>query len=146
MFEQGSIGGGASKVGLAYDTVKNSLFVDNNQRSLATKIERTKTSGIIGELISTADIRLDELGVVDYSEQFALLTPREIEMLVGVTSPHNLDRDYNELAEQFLISVRTLRNHLNNINTKLSTNSRIELMQVSLGLPLVDQQDDIIDE
>ena len=69
----------------------------------------------------------------DETESFEVLTPRELEVLKLIAEAHTS----KEIAEELVISVKTVERHRQNILDKLGMRDRVELTRYAIRRGLI---------
>ena len=67
------------------------------------------------------------------------LTPREREVLALLAK----GRSTNQMVDDLVVSVHTVRNHIRNILTKLQARSRLEAVAIAIRLGLVETDEQV---
>jgi DNA-binding CsgD family transcriptional regulator len=134
--------------GNKFNTIADSMDlpwgkVNSASRDLRQTLDKHSIIGVIGELISQANISINDTDTVDYSSTFEQLSVREREVFFTVVAPHNLNKTLKEIAYDLCISYSRLQDYLDSIYKKAGVSSQMGLLRMSLGLPL---QNTAVDE
>ena len=80
---------------------------------------------------------LDRADTEEKPRIYGQLTPREQEVLIHIAEGHS----NSEIAENLVISVKTVDRHRENIMRKLNMHNRIELVKYAIRIGLIDLED-----